>query len=53
MLGTYASYTYHSYLSFKQYIKRGDKKGYRFKIKTVLYKDINFKGKTKTVYSYE
>ncbi|WP_027409813.1 hypothetical protein [Anoxybacteroides tepidamans] len=53
--GTYSAYkeTYKSYLSFRMYIKKSDKKGYRFKVKTVFYKDTNFKGKTKTVYSYE
>ncbi|NUK29254.1 hypothetical protein HT574_03795 [Parageobacillus sp. VR-IP] len=55
VVGTASLYkeTYKSYLSYKVYVKKSDKKGYRFKVKTVFYKNINFKGATKTVYSYE
>ncbi|MBH0164091.1 hypothetical protein IHV12_04145 [Fictibacillus sp. 7GRE50] len=45
--------TYKGYNSYKVYVKKSDKKGYNKKIKTVFYKDINFKGKTKTRYQYK
>ncbi|SFC09847.1 hypothetical protein SAMN05443252_101873 [Bacillus sp. OV322] len=45
--------TYKSYLSFKTYMKKSDKRGYQFKVKTVYYKDTKFRGKTLTKYNYE
>lgn len=43
---------YASNLSFKTYVKKSDKKGYKFKVKTIHYKETNFKGKQKISYSY-
>lgn len=38
------------YMSYKVYIKRSPDSGEIGRLKTVYYKDKNFKGKTKTVY---
>lgn len=43
---------YNSTLSFKTYIKKSDKSGYKFKVKTIYYEKINFQGKQTIAYSY-
>ena len=43
---------YYGSLSFKTYVKKSDKKGYRFKVKTVYYKSTKYRDYYKTVYSY-
>ena len=53
-VATYVSWkeTYKSSLSFKTYIKKSDKRGYKYKSKTVYYTNTKYRGKTTTKYRY-
>ena len=53
-VGVYSSVkeTYKGSMSFKTYIKKSDKKGYKFRSKTVYYSKTKYKGKKTTKYRY-
>jgi hypothetical protein len=53
-VATYVSWkeTYKSSMSFKTYIKKSDKRGYKLKSKTVYYSNTKYRGKTTTKYRY-